>query len=436
MTSTRQIPASPEAERAVLGSMLIDPGAVREVRKVISPGDFYQEKHGWICAAIFDLHDKRIAPDFVTVTDELEQRGQLKDAGGIAYVMDLINEVPSSVYADHYAGIVLRLSEDRRAIELAGRIATEAYRGKGTALGLARDLMRNAKSGSTLTGNMRSMTQVTHDMLDMANEYKMRRAKDVAYDVLTGINQIDKYLLGGLYPGDVFVIAGQTGSRKSVIAQMAAHYASIICGHGGLVFSTEMPGEQLAARALGAHIGVSSRLVQRGLMSNDQWEQAIRGASEVSCDHLLVEDLVMSSQFIAERVDEAEEVLAKRGKTLRYVVLDYLQMVRDPRSYDRRIDIDALLWEIKRLSKRVPFIVVSSIRRTENLNVRPSIRDALESSFIEFTATHGAVTWRDTGGVYRIEFQKVRDGPTGEETLPAGLPNQAWFDVQFQKPRG
>ena len=434
LDSERFLPSNPEAEQAVLGSLLIDPYAIAKVSSYLEAEDFYQEKNGWIYQVVLDMHRRRIAADFVTVTDELEQRNQLIPAGGAAYVMDLINTVPTAIHIEHYAEIVKRCSDDRKALRMAQEIANAAYANNGSGLAIAQQLMRNAQSGNSVHGNMRSMTEIVHSALDTASLIEQARKDGSYYDLYTGIHEVDKYLVGGLFKGDVFVLAGQTGSRKSVIAHMAAHYTSRICGNGVLMFSTEMPGEQLAARALGAETGISSRMIQRGLMTDDQWAQIYYKADDVACDWFLVEDLVMHSEFVRERVDEAAYKLAEMNRPLRLIVVDYLQMIRDPKSRDRRIDIDALLHDLKGISKDVPVIVVSSIRRTESLYTKPSLRDSLESSFIEFTATFGAVTWRDEMGMYYIEFQKSRDGATGMETLPPTLPNQAWFNVKFQPP--
>lgn len=429
--------ADPDAERSVIGSLLIDPGATSRLRSMLKPDDFWEERNQWIYAAALELENERRHIDWVTVGDRLKAHkkfDELHQDGGDYYLASILSENFTSAYAEHYAEIVARLSDDRAAVELAGKITRAAYARTGEGLKVARELVHNVATGNSMHGNMRSMTEIVHSALDTASAIEQARVNGTYYDLYTGIPQVDKYLVGGLFRGDVFVLAGQTGSRKSVIAHMAAHYVSKVCGSGVLMFSTEMPGEQLAARAIAAQTGISSRMIQRGLMTQDQWGEVSYRADDVACDWFLVEDLVMHSEFVRERVEEAEFRLDEMGRPLRLIVVDYLQMIRDPKSRDRRIDVDALLHDLKGISKTVPIIVVSSIRRTENLYTKPSLRDALESSFIEFTATFGAVTWRDEMGIYYIEFQKSRDGATGMETLPPTLPNQAWFNIKFQPP--
>jgi replicative DNA helicase len=101
MQRDRFVPANPEAEQAVLGSLLIDPDAVIKIASFLQSEDFYQEKNAWIYQAVLDLHERREPADFVTVTDELERRHQLAEVGGPAYVLDLINAVPTSIHVEY-----------------------------------------------------------------------------------------------------------------------------------------------------------------------------------------------------------------------------------------------------------------------------------------------------------------------------------------------
>ena len=114
-------PHNVEAEEAVLGSLLIDPDAIIRIATFLDPADFYVERHGWIYEAIRDLHERREPADLVTLTDELERRGQLAQAGGSAYLTGLINATPTSIHVEYYARIVERTAVLRRLIDATGR---------------------------------------------------------------------------------------------------------------------------------------------------------------------------------------------------------------------------------------------------------------------------------------------------------------------------
>lgn len=122
-TAPKGIPANLEAERAVLGSLLIDPDAILKIANFLRAEDFYRERHAWLYAAMMGLHERREPLDFVTVVDELERRGYLEEIGGPAYVTDLVASTPSAMYVDHYARIVERTALLRRLISAAGQIA-------------------------------------------------------------------------------------------------------------------------------------------------------------------------------------------------------------------------------------------------------------------------------------------------------------------------
>ena len=118
-------PANPEAEEAVLGSLLIDPDAVLKVASFLEAEDFYRERNGWVYRAILDLHERREPADFVTLCDELERNNILQEIGGAAYITQLINNVPSAAYVEHYGRIVERTATLRRLIDAAGQIVAQ-----------------------------------------------------------------------------------------------------------------------------------------------------------------------------------------------------------------------------------------------------------------------------------------------------------------------
>src|SRR5829696_1149668 len=123
----KSVPANIEAERAVLGALMIDPDAIVKVATFLRAQDFYRERHGWIYDAMAMLNEKHEPLDFVTLTDELERRGQLEEVGGPAYLTDLIASTPTALFVDHYARIVERTAVLRRLIGAAGKIAELAY---------------------------------------------------------------------------------------------------------------------------------------------------------------------------------------------------------------------------------------------------------------------------------------------------------------------
>ena len=143
----RLLPSDPDAEQAVLGSLLLDPTTVSVVAPYLQPAHFYQERNGWIYAAILALEADGTGVDFVTLPDELRRRGQLKQVGGVGYVMDLVNAVPTASHVEHYADLVLRLAADRAAITVSGLATARAYEGRGEGLDLLASLTEKERAG-------------------------------------------------------------------------------------------------------------------------------------------------------------------------------------------------------------------------------------------------------------------------------------------------
>ncbi len=233
------IPHNPEAEQAVLGSILIDPDAIAKVSSFLKPEHFYIQKHGWIYAAVIDLDKRGSAADFVTVCDDLERRQQLTEIGGAAVVMDLINAVPTAIHAEHYAEIVYKTALDRRAIALAGQIVQEAYAGNGRGLDAAAQLLSEARSGfaAAATGP-RFLDDVLDDLIDHANRADAQRKAGQLVDIRFPWSDLNGIVRGGLLPADLLLVVGEPSVGKSTFVHQIADHAAMF-GHGVLIFTTE-----------------------------------------------------------------------------------------------------------------------------------------------------------------------------------------------------
>ncbi len=213
----KTIPANPEAEEAVLGSLLIDPDAVLKVASFLEADDFYREKNGWIYQAILDLHERREPADFVTLTDELERRNILQEVGGAAYITALINSVPSAVYVEHYAHIVERTATLRRLIDAAGQIAALAYEEAedvGEVVDRAEQLVFNV-SERRVRRDLMPVRQVMHEVVDRIDF--LHRHQGQILGVPTGFTQLDR-LLGGFQKSDLIILAARPSVGKCIVS--------------------------------------------------------------------------------------------------------------------------------------------------------------------------------------------------------------------------
>ncbi|MCX7670131.1 MAG: replicative DNA helicase, partial [Anaerolineae bacterium] len=213
----KTIPANPEAEEAVLGSLLIDPDAIIKVASFLEPDDFYREKNGWIYRAILDLHERREPADFVTLVDELERRNQLQQVGGAAYITSLINSVPTAVHVEHYAHIVERTATLRRLIAAAGQIAALAYEEAedvDEVVDRAEQLIFNV-SERRIRRDLTPVRQIMHTVVDRLDY--LHRHKGDLLGVPSGFSKLDK-LLGGFQKSDLIILAARPGVGKTSLA--------------------------------------------------------------------------------------------------------------------------------------------------------------------------------------------------------------------------
>lgn len=213
----RSIPANVEAERAVLGSLMIDPDAILKVINFLRPEDFFRERHGWLYEAMYALHERREPLDFVTLVDELDRQGRLEEIGGPAYLSDLIASTPTALYIDHYARIVERTAILRRLIGAAGKIAELAY-DESQEVDEVVDRAEQIVFGVSESRVHRDLAPIRAIMNKVVDRIDfLSRNQDTLMGVPTGFTMLDR-LLGGLQKSDLIILAGRPGMGKCVAA--------------------------------------------------------------------------------------------------------------------------------------------------------------------------------------------------------------------------
>jgi replicative DNA helicase len=213
----KSIPANLEAEEAVLGSLLIDPDAIIKVASFLEAEDFYREKNGWIYQAVLDLHERREPADFVTLCDELERAGRLQEVGGAAYITQLINNTPTAVYVEHYAGIVERTATLRRLISAASQITALAY---DEAQDVEEVVDRSEQlifgvSERRIRSDLTPVRQVVGSVVDRIDF--LHRHLGETLGVPTGFAKLDK-LLGGFQKSDLIILAARPSVGKCIVS--------------------------------------------------------------------------------------------------------------------------------------------------------------------------------------------------------------------------
>jgi replicative DNA helicase len=378
----KSIPSNLDAERAVLGSLMIDPDAIVKVASFLRPEDFYRERHGWLYEAMLALNERREPLDFVTIVDELERRGQLAEIGGPAFLTDLISNTPTSLYVDHYARIVEQKAVLRRLIGAAGKIAEMAYdesqdvddvvdRAEQIVLGVSesrihRDLMP-----------IRAIMSNVVDRIDF-----LARNQGTLMGVPTGFTMLDR-ILGGLQKSDLVILAGRPGMGKSSFALSMAQNAAKRFNARVAIFSLEMSNEQLVQRLLSMETGIDSHRLRLGAVHEDEWPILLEAANMLANTSIFIDDTPAAS--VVEIRTKARRLYAEHG--LDMILIDYMQLMSGQagigRNDNRQQEISYISRSLKALARElnVPVVALSQLSRAveSRADKRPMLSDLRES---------------------------------------------------------
>ena len=425
MTMDRLPPQNIEAEQSVLGSLLIDREAIVKVAAFLQRDDFYREAHAQIYAAILDLHERREPADFVTLSDELQRRGQLEAVGGAAYLTSLINSVPTSIHVEYYAHIVERTAILRRLIEAASKIATLAYEE-------AEDVDAVVDRAEQVLFDV-SQRRVSHGLVSIKNiltdyydrvEYLHQHQGEMV-GLPTGFVDLDR-LLGGMQRSDLIIVAGRPGMGKSSFGLTIAHNVALKHNKVVAFFSLEMSGEQLVQRLIAGETGISSQRLRIGDIHDVEWDKMVKAGGSLSETMIFVDDTPSPSPM--EVRTKSRRLAAEYGLDL--VIVDYLQLLRSGIQSENRVqEVSYISRSLKGLARElnVPVIAMSQLSRAvENrTDKKPILADLRESGSIEQDADVVLFIYRDEQydtdtdrkNIADILVAKHRNGPTGQISL-------------------
>jgi replicative DNA helicase len=442
MTVDRLPPQNIEAEQSVLGSLLIDRDAIVTVAPFLRAEDFYREAHGLIYTAILELHERRQPSDLVTVSDELERRGQLETVGGPAYLTSLINSVPTALHVEHYAHIVERTSVLRRLIEAAGKIAGLAYQEAedvDVVVDRAEQILFDVSQRRATRGLMpiRRIINEYYDRIDYLHQHQGEMV-----GLPTGFIDLDR-LLGGLQRSDLIIVAGRPGTGKSSLGLTIAHNAASKFKSVIALFSLEMSGEQVVQRLIASETGISAQRLRLGDIRDIEWDKFANASGTLSETSVFIDDTPSPSPL--EIRTKCRRMAAEYGLDL--VIVDYLQLMQSGpgvRSENRVQEVSYISRALKGLAKElnVPVIAMSQLSRAVEArgDKKPVLADLRESGSIEQDAdvvifiyydeadseeSPGVMPQANAGlppqllshKVVQILVAKHRNGPTGQIRL-------------------
>ncbi len=424
-------PHAIEAEMGLLGAMLLDPQVIGDVVMVIKSGeDFYKPANGSIFDAMVKLYDTHAAVDIVQLHQLLADRDILESIGGVDYLVELANSVPSAAHAMHYARLVREKATIRHLIDAAGDILYESYHNSDE----AQAILEHAEQTIFRIAEQTEQAQVEslHDLIKQtmamieANEGKQMTG------VPTGFAELDE-MTSGFQRGEMIIIAARPSMGKTALALNISEFMAMRGQPVGL-FSLEMGKQQLVQRMLAARSGIDSQRLRRNMLRAEDY-RALMGA----CDELLeapiyIDDTpglsLMQLRAKARRMAQKHDIGA--------IVIDYLQLMSSGRRVEsRQLEVSEISRGVKAMARElnVPVICLSQLNRAaeQREGHRPRMSDLRESGSIEQDADVIAMlhreeyyhqadpNWLDENpekkGLAELIIAKQRNGPTGTVKL-------------------
>jgi replicative DNA helicase len=426
LITERGLPQSLDAERSVLGAIILENEAIYQILDVLKAEDFYAENHRVLYERLTEMISGSRAVDLVTLREELARTGELDQIGGIAYIATLIDTLPTSRNVLHYGQIIKEKAVLRRLIRAGYDIIESSYR-------------QEEETGEILNNAERSIFAIAEDRVRIG----FQSLKDLADGAWTRINFIHEnpgvltgletgfsdldQLTSGLQASDLIIIAGRPSMGKTAFAMNVAQNVGVRLKKTVGVFSLEMSKDQLMLRFLCSEARLDSHRLKVGGFTRDEWSRLMRTMAILSESKIFLDD--SSGLTPIEMGAKARRLKAEHGLDL--IIIDYLQMMRMKGRYDnRQQEITAISRSLKELAKElnVPVIALSQLHRgpeTRGKDHKPMLSDLRESGAIEQDADLVCFIYREevyepteeNRGLAEILVRKQRNGPTGDIEL-------------------
>lgn len=421
MSALRTPPQNIEAEKSVLGAVLLNNEAALQVAEMLSPSDFYKKVHEQIFDCVMGLVSRNEPADLVTLTNELKAKNELENVGGAAYLASLVEAVPTAANIMHYAKIVKDKAILRGVITAATEIASSGYDETTDVL----EYLDKAEkvifqvSEKKAAGALQPISEVLKaSFVQIERNYEQ---KSLITGLPTGFRDLDK-LTSGLQPSDLVIVAGRPSMGKTSLCMNIAEHVGLREHKPVAIFSLEMSREQLVIRMLCSCARVDSGKVRTGMLSEEEWQRLTDIAGPLSESNIFIDDSAQMSAL--EMRAKARRLKASKGLGL--IIVDYLQLMTSKGKIEsREREISEISRSLKAMAKelQVPVIALSQLNRgvESRQDKRPQLSDLRESGAIEQDADLVGFIYRDEvynkdtpdQGIAEFHVVKHRNGPIG-----------------------
>ncbi len=419
-------PQNLDAEKSLLGAVLIDEEVLADISEHVTPKDFYDKRHAVIYDGMMRLYEKHKPVDLLTLTDELKRKKELDTIGGSAYLTELTNYVPTSAHAEAYAELVAQKAVRRRLIKASSEISEMGFDEETT----TQELLEKAEaelfsvSDQSLKQDLTSLESILTESFDRMEE--LHRNKGSLRGIRTGYRDLDN-MTAGLQRSDLIILAARPAMGKTTLVTNLAYNVATIAKQPVLFFSLEMSKEQLVDRMLADASGVDAWNIRTGNLSDQDFSKLSEAMGEMAEAPIYIDDTPGLS--VLEMRTKARR--AAHEAPLGLVIVDYLQlMTAAGRSDGNRVqEVSEISRGLKLIARElnVPVIALSQLSRSvESRSPQiPQLADLRESGSIEQDADIVAFIYREAyynpdterENVTDLIIAKHRNGPVGKVEL-------------------
>jgi len=418
-------PQNLEAERSIIGAILIDPEVLPNIAEILKVEHFYSPQHALIYEAIIQLYQASKPVDMVTLTSQLKKNNKLQQVGGSAYISELIATVPTSAHSTEYASLVKEESTRRNLIALASK-AQELAQSQERPLEEVLDELESklfSISQNTIKRDFVTAAQLVEQHIEAMEEYS--RNPNAMHGISTGLKAVDM-ILGGLHKSDLLIVAARPGVGKSSFALEIARHAAVEDGRSVGIFSLEMPANQLIKRILASQSNVSLWDIRQAQLTDAAYARMAEAYDSVSKAKIFIDD--NPSLTVMQLRSKARKLMLEHGLDL--LIIDYLQLMQGSTSkVENRVqEITEISRSLKILARElnIPVIALAQLNRSvESRTDRvPQLSDLRDSGSIEqdadvvmFLSREKQFNPESTKETTDVFVAKHRNGATGRVEL-------------------
>ncbi|MEM7415530.1 MAG: replicative DNA helicase [Gemmatimonadota bacterium] len=426
----RTPPASVQAENSVLGGMLIDGSAVDKALEIVSDGMFYREGNRRIFRAMIRIFERGAVIDPVTIVEELKKTDELEGAGGVDYVAQLLDAVPTAANVEYHAAIVREKALLRRLVEQASHIIQDAYEQGERSVEEILDQAEGRIFQVAESHNRQGFVWIKEILWETFEHIeRLQESKSGITGVPTGFADLDR-MTTGLQKGDLCIIAARPSMGKTAFALNVAATAAIQHQQAVGIFSLEMSSSQLLSRLLCAEGRVDAQRLRRGRLSREEHERLGNAAGHLNTAPIWIDDQPGANVLeIRAKARRMKSDLEANGRELGLLMIDYMQLMSGVGQSESRVqEVSQISRGLKGLAREleVPLIALSQLSRgpEQRTDKRPMLSDLRESGSIEQDADVVMFLFRpeyyataenraELEGKAELIIAKQRNGPTG-----------------------